>query len=111
MTGAPDESSPPPGYLGAGGPIHRGPSPELVEAGYALELADAPLLGRGLGLADLAQALATHRPHRASGALALHVLEIIDAVTRSSSDHVVVPLTTTVERPEPVPAGSAPDTW
>jgi argininosuccinate lyase len=58
MTGAPDESSPPPGYLGAGGPIRRGPAPELVEAGYALELADAPLLGRGLGLADLAHVTA-----------------------------------------------------
>ncbi|MFL6027429.1 MAG: Gfo/Idh/MocA family protein [Friedmanniella sp.] len=75
-----------------------------VAAGYA----DA---GRGYGLADLARALATDRPHRASGALALHVLEIIDAVTRSSTEHAVVPLTTTVERPEPVPLGSAPDTW
>ena len=58
MTDAPDEPSPPPGYLGAGGPIRRGPAPELVEAGYALELADAPLLGRGLGFADLAHVTA-----------------------------------------------------
>jgi argininosuccinate lyase len=50
--------TPPPGYLGAGGPLKRGPAPELVEAGYALELADAPLLGRGLGLADLAHVIA-----------------------------------------------------
>jgi argininosuccinate lyase len=49
---------PPPGYLGAGGPLRRGPAPELVEAGYALELADAPLLSRGLGLADLAHVIA-----------------------------------------------------
>jgi argininosuccinate lyase len=53
-----DPSGPPPGYLGAGGPIRRGPSPELVEAGYSLELADAPLLSRGLGLADLAHVVA-----------------------------------------------------
>jgi argininosuccinate lyase len=62
MRDAPDERSgsaqPPPGYLGAGGPIRRGPAPELVEAGYELELADAPLLARGLGLADLAHVLA-----------------------------------------------------
>ena len=51
-------TDPPPGYLGAGGPIRRGPAPELVEAGYALELADAPLLARGLGLADLAHVIA-----------------------------------------------------
>ena len=51
-------TDPPPGYLGAGGPIRRGPAPELVEAGYALELADAPLLARGLGLADIAHVIA-----------------------------------------------------
>jgi argininosuccinate lyase len=49
---------PPPGYLGADARIRRGPAPELVEAGYELELADAGLLGRGLGLADLAHTLA-----------------------------------------------------
>ena len=60
--GAPRDEAPagepPAGYLGADGPIRRGPAPELVEAGYALELADAPLLARGLGLADLAHVLA-----------------------------------------------------
>lgn len=33
------------------------PAPELVEAGFALEIADAPLLHRGLGLADIAHVL------------------------------------------------------
>jgi len=51
-------TDPPEGYLGAGARISRGPAPELVEAGYELELADAPLLARGLGLADLAHVLA-----------------------------------------------------
>ena len=37
--------------------MRRGPAPELVAAGYELELADAPLLHRGLGLADLAHVL------------------------------------------------------
>ena len=46
--------SPPEGYLGATARITSGPAPELVEAGYALEIADAPLLHRGLTLADLA---------------------------------------------------------
>jgi argininosuccinate lyase len=45
---------PPEGYLGSGARITSGPAPELVEAGYALEIADAPLLHRGLSLADLA---------------------------------------------------------
>jgi argininosuccinate lyase len=51
-------SEPPDGYLGAEARIRSGPAPELVEAGYRLELADAPLLERGLGLADLAHAVA-----------------------------------------------------
>ena len=45
---------PPEGYLGAAARITSGPAPELVAAGYALEIADAPLLHRGLTLADLA---------------------------------------------------------
>ena len=38
--------------------IRRGPAPELVAAGYELELADAALLEPGLKLADLAHVLA-----------------------------------------------------
>src|SRR5260370_3336729 len=49
---------PPEGYLGAGARITSGPARELVEAGYALEIADAPVLHRGLTLADLAHLVA-----------------------------------------------------
>ena len=49
-------------------------------AGYA----DA---GRGFGLADMAHAIETDRPHRASGDLAFHVLEIMDAVMRAAAEH------------------------
>jgi argininosuccinate lyase len=45
---------PPAGYLGTSARITRGPAPELVEAGYALEVGDAPVLHRSLTLADLA---------------------------------------------------------
>ncbi len=51
-------TAPPHGYLGATGRVRGGPAPELVEAGYRLELDDAPLLHRGLGLADLAHVIA-----------------------------------------------------
>jgi argininosuccinate lyase len=51
-------SDPPPGYLGAEARIKRGPAPELVAAGYELELADSPLLERGLVLADIAHVVA-----------------------------------------------------
>jgi argininosuccinate lyase len=46
--------STPPGYLGADARIRSGPAPELVEAGYQLEIDDAALLHDGLALADLA---------------------------------------------------------
>ena len=36
--------------------------------------------GRGLGLADLAEAIAEERPHRASSAIALHVVDVMAAV-------------------------------
>jgi argininosuccinate lyase len=72
----------PPGYLGAEARISSGPAPELVEAGYALELADAPLLHRGLALADLAHVLALHEagviPAQQTTALLPAVLDVLD---------------------------------
>ena len=53
MTGG-EQRPVPEGYQGTTARITSGPAPELVEAGYALEIADAPLLHRGLTLADLA---------------------------------------------------------
>lgn len=73
-------------------------------AGYA----DA---ARGYGLADMAHAIATDRPHRASGELAFHVLEIMDAIVRSGESHETIVLSSTVKRPAPVPLGARPDGW
>jgi argininosuccinate lyase len=72
-------SDPPEGYLGAGARILRGAAPELVEAGYELELADAPLLARGLGLADLAHTLTvTAIPDADRRALLAALLKLLD---------------------------------
>lgn len=59
--------------------------------------------GRGIGIVDIAEALAHDRPHRASGDLAFHVLEIMDAILRAGSEHRVVEVESTVERPDAVP--------
>ncbi len=75
-----------------------------VAAGYA----DA---GRGYGLADMAQAIVTDRPHRASGDLAFHVLEVMEAVSAAARDHTVVDVHSRVDRPATVPAGSTPGSW
>ena len=57
---------------------------------------------RSIGLADMAHAVASNRPHRASGDLALHVLEVMEAFETSSQSGRVVDITTPVERPAPL---------
>lgn len=61
---------------------------------------------RGLGVADMASSIASGEPHRASGAMASHVLEILHAFGRSSDSGTRIELTTTCERPEPLPIDS-----
>jgi predicted dehydrogenase len=55
---------------------------------------------RGLGIADMFAAIAEKRPHRASGALALHVLETMHAILESAASERWVGIGSTVERPE-----------
>ncbi len=43
------------------GPSSHGPAQELIEAGFAWEIADAPLLHHGLNIADLGHVLDLHR--------------------------------------------------
>lgn len=54
--------------------------------------------GRGIGLIDQVTS-----DGRASGALALHVLEVMTALLDSAAEGRRIDLTTTVERPAPVP--------
>ena len=54
--------------------------------------ADGAQETRGLGLHELVESMRAGRPHRASGALALHVLEAADAVIRSSTERAVIDL-------------------
>lgn len=72
---------PPEGYLGADGRLGSGPSPELVAAGYRLEMADAALLHEGLCLADLGHVLelvaAGVAPRAAAAALCRELLDFL----------------------------------
>ncbi len=58
---------------------------------------------RGLGVLDIALAIRDGRPHRASGDLALHVLETMLSFQRSSDEGRHVTLSTAPEKPAPVP--------
>jgi hypothetical protein len=60
---------------------------------------------RGLGVADLAYALRTGRPHRANGQLAYHVLDVMHAVLEASSSGQHIEPASTCERPAGLPAG------
>src|ERR671916_1009456 len=62
---------------------------------------------RGLGLADMAQALRTGRGHRASGELGGHVLDVIHAFLDSSEEGRHVEVASGFDRPAPLPAGEA----
>ncbi len=66
---------------------------------------------RGLGLADMADAKRHGRPHRASGELALHVLELMESAVLASESGRHVNISTTCVRPAPLPAGLADDTF
>jgi predicted dehydrogenase len=57
---------------------------------------------RMLGLADMAQAIVTGRPHRASDELSLHVLEIMDAILRSAKSGRRIELKHPCARPAPM---------
>ena len=62
---------------------------------------------RSLGLADMAQAIRGGRPHRASGALALHALEVMEAFQTSSDSGQAIEIASRPERPAPMPASLA----
>jgi len=56
-------------------------------------------LGRGLGLADLIEAMRTGRPPRASGAFAFHVLDVLLSLETATTDDRWLPIESTTERP------------
>ena len=65
---------------------------------------------RGLGVADLACALRSGRPHRASGELAYHVLDIMESIHDASREGKQVRLKSKCKQPAPLPMGLLPGT-
>ena len=60
---------------------------------------------RGLGLADMAAAIEGNRPHRVTGELAYHVLDVMCAIGESASSGKTVDIQSTCVRPEPLASG------
>ncbi len=65
---------------------------------------------RGLGVADLACALRSGRPHRANGDMAYHVLDVMEAVEDASRNGKHVEPESTCQKPAPLPLGLLPGT-
>ncbi len=89
---------------GFGGPV-------LIRRQEASEWSEIPLThgyadnSRGIGVADMAYALLSGRPHRANGEMAYHVLDVMQGFldASESGSHYVV--NSSCRRPAPLPLG------
>lgn len=63
---------------------------------------------RSLGVADMASALRSGRPHRANGEMAYHVLDIMHSIHDAAQTGQRISLASTCQRPAPLPLGLAP---
>jgi len=97
------------------------PDPNRFDGPVLLHLADAsgwreiPLthstdVGRGIGVADMAYALAGGRDHRASGELAYHVLDLMHGCHDASRQDRHIYVESSCERPAALPVGLKPGT-
>jgi hypothetical protein len=68
-------------------------------------LTHSPEVSRGIGVAEMAYSLAYGRPHRASGALAYHVLDVMQAFDEASASAERVAIQSRCDRPAPLPMG------
>lgn len=58
---------------------------------------------RGIGVADMAQALREGRPHRANGDMAYHVLDIMHAIHEASAEGRHIELRSAMQQPAALP--------
>jgi len=59
-------------------------------------------VGRGVGLADMIEAIRSDRPHRASGELGFHVLDVLLAIEEATISGRVQAIGSRVDRPDPL---------
>ena len=70
-----------------------------------IPLTHSDKIGRGTGLAEMALAISNGKPHRSSGELGLHVLEIMESFHTSSKAGRKIALTSKVKQPAALPPG------
>jgi predicted dehydrogenase len=82
--------------------------PVLLRKSGEKEAHEVPLMysdkvGRGIGVADMAYAIRYGRPHRASGELAYHVLDLMHAFHDASAQGRHITMQTDLVQPAPLP--------
>lgn len=63
---------------------------------------------RGTGVLEMARAIRAGTPHRASGELAFHVLDLMVSTTQSAEQHAFVPIESSYTLGDPLPDGWDP---
>ena len=82
--------------------------PVLIKRAGAEDWSEVPILhdssepGRGTGVADMANAIRTGRPHRVSGELAYHVLDLMHGVHDASREGRHINVQSTCDKPAPL---------
>jgi len=97
-------SVPDPNYFGGVVRLRRAGAEEW----QAIPLTHSNSVGRGIGLADMAQAIRSGREHRANGAVAYHVLDIMEAIGESSNQDRHMNIQSSCDRSAPLPLGLLP---
>ncbi|MGC9359498.1 MAG: Gfo/Idh/MocA family protein [Anaerolineae bacterium] len=101
-------SVPDPNSLGGPVRLARAGAPEWTE----VPLSHGHVDGRaywGIGVADMAHAIAAGRPHRITGAQGYHVLECMQAFLDASESGETQAIRSSFERPAPLPEGLPAD--
>jgi predicted dehydrogenase len=72
------------------------------DADWTVIPAEGAAAGRGMGVVDMVRGIRAGTPHRASGELALHVLEMMTAIERSAVSGAFEPVETRFDTPAPL---------
>jgi predicted dehydrogenase len=78
------------------------PPPPGTVPWFEIPLVQPGDVGRGIGIADMAEAIRDGRPHRASGVVAYHVLEVLLGLERSAREGGHVAIESRSSRPTPL---------
>jgi predicted dehydrogenase len=87
--------------------LEQPPPPPGTVPWLEIPLAQPGDVGRGIGIADMAEAIRDGRRHRASGELAYHVLEVLSGLELSERDRRHVDVASRPDRPAPLPPNTS----